>query len=186
MKNVAIFASVLTLATAAFAQPVAVDLGTLTSDTTVTAPLAAGEIVWYTFAIGDEDYFDINTNDSVLDPSSDTEIGLYDATGLLVATDDDDGIGTASTLTFNAGSGLELGDPFNLGGNGLAEGEDGPLGAGTYYLAVSGFNTEFGADNFDVTTTHTRSGTLEVDFYVPEPASLVVLALGAVVALRRR
>lgn len=74
----------------------------------------------------------------------DTELGLYDSNGFLVADNDDGGTGTLSSIT-------EVGLP-----------------AGTYYLAAGSFNMAFGVDNFNATTTNTtRVGTLVVNASTP-------------------
>lgn len=110
----------------------------------------------------------------------DTEIGLYNAWGGLLANDDDSGTGFTSLLT-----GLQLDE-------------------GTYYVAVGGYNTAF-STAFGVTpgtdfgsigglvNGTTFSGTLAeggVQWYsfnvVPTPGAISVLALGGVIAGRRR
>lgn len=165
--------------------PPATDLGTLTGDTSVSGYLGAGEVHWYMFTIGPVPYCDITTNNST--GVTDTELGLYeDVLGALIATDDDDGFSLLSTLSFGTGSGMTLGDPWNLGGDGIANGEDGPLGPGTYYLAFGGYNTTFGTSGWDVTSTSSQTGDYTIDIYIPEPASLVLLALGGFALLRRR
>jgi hypothetical protein len=178
-------------ATIAYAQPAAIDLGTITGDTQVSGPIAPNEVIWFMMdvpvdaTLAGGTYIDYNTNLSDFD----TEIGLYDAIGNLVANNDDDGIGLASTLTFGSGSGLMLGDSFNLGGNGLAEGENGDLPAGTYYLALGEFNVTFNPTNWDVISDGVDVGgiyTLDIYTNVPEPASLSLMALGALALLRRR
>ncbi len=184
MKKFLVAVSLMAFASMAFAQPDAVDLGTLTGDTSVSGYLESGTVEWYMFTVGAVDYVDITTNNSAT--LNDTELGLYDDVGVFIVTDDDDGFGLKSTLSFGTGSGLELGDPYNLGGDGIANGEDGPLGAGTYYLAIGAYNTYFNADNWDVYTTSTSEGEYTIDFYVPEPTSLVLLALGCLSLLRRR
>ena len=84
-------------------------------------------------------------------PDNDTEIGLYRADGTLVASDDDDGSGLLSQLSF--GASFPTRPPV---GNGAAyNGRDGNLPAGTYYLSVSGFNSTFGASCWGVTSTST-------------------------------
>ena len=171
------------------APPAATDLGAVVDlgvdpDLTTTFALAAAQVKWYKFTIAENavspgKYLDIDTETSVV---TDTEIGLYRANGHMVATDDDDGTDMLSQLTFG-----DVG-PRPAVGNGLAyNGRDGALVAGTYYLAVGGFNSTFG-DGFAVTSTSTRTGNVTVRFgtnIIPEPASLVLIALGAL-ALRRR
>lgn len=128
--------------------------------------------------VADEsDIFDIGTESS----SFDTEIGLYNSWGGLLGFDDDSGAGLTSLLAANQ------------------------LEAGTYYLAVGGFNTVF-ATGFDVTggtstgtvggvvNNTSFSGTIDgagqILWYTftvtPTPGALSVLGLGAVVAGRRR
>jgi len=161
---------------AAAQAPSATDLGVVTTDLTQSSTHGPGEVRWYTFTVptpaqsGLSTYFDMTTNGT----SFDTEMGLYDAAGNFLFTDDDDGTGFQSTLTFGSGSGLTLGDSFNLGGNGIAEGEDGDLPAGQYYLALAQFNATFNATNWDVTSTGTSSGSMELAIYtnVPVPVEL--------------
>ena len=69
--------------------------------------------------------FEINT----LDSTSDTELGLYDADGNLVLTNDDAGGGQQSQLNFTEG-----------------------LEQGFYFLAVGTFDSVFDQSDFDVTS----------------------------------
>jgi len=109
--------------------------------------------------------------------TNDTEIGLYDSNGKLIANDDDDGSSFLSLLSFGLG------------------GADGDLSAGTYYLAAGGWNTSF-ADFFDANSVSTKTGTIQINFdtnatadAVPEPLTCLLFG-GSVLAglgrLRRR
>jgi hypothetical protein len=146
-------------------QPAATDLGTLTDGTvSVQAELVSGGVVWYRFDLAqsvdaiDLEFLDIDTEGSVI-TGSDTEIGLYDGLGNRIANDDDDGSATLSQLSFGA----PLPRPA-VGTSVAYNGRDGAtLAAGTYYLAVSGFDAIFNATNWNVTTTHTRTGTLNTN-----------------------
>ncbi len=141
------------------AQPVATDLGALTPGTPVTvAPAyAAATVVWYRFtipAVSAPLYLDIDTR--LPSVTADTEIGLYRADDVnpalstLVSSDDDDGAGNLSALSFGACAPTRTGEVgaivFN-GRDGLA------LTAGTYYLAVGAFNMTFGAADYAVTSS---------------------------------
>lgn len=76
----------------------------------------------------------------------DTELGLYDLNGILVANNDDDFGGITPQSLFTEGA----------------------LPAGTYYLASGAFNMVFGPDNFNVTTTNTTAtGNLTVNVSTP-------------------
>jgi len=126
--------------------------------------------------------FDINTFTS----SYDTEIGLYSSAGALIANNDDTSPGLQSQITPT-------------------------LANGTYYLAVGGYDTTFGAvwsvsggaangnmnlsingggqsGNHTVDNRTTLAG--EVAWYrfdvIPTPGSLGLLGLGGLVAIRRR
>ena len=148
-----------------------------------------GGVQWYKFRLeqgisaGAGTFLDIDTEGSTID-GLDTEIGLYNAAGQRLADDDDDGTGFLSELSWGQTGPRPIGGA--VGGNG----RDGSLAAGIYYLAVGGFNTNFG-DAFNVTTDSTDLGGVTVNFRtnaVPEPGTMLALAagLGFVVARRRR
>ena len=86
------------------------------------------------------------TSPSVATRDDDTELGLYDAAGNRVAIDDDGGTDFLSRLSFGVG------------------GANGELTAGTYYVAVSAFNTSFGADNFVLSSDSDFVGDAVVNF----------------------
>ena len=136
------------LATAALAQPAATDLGALTIGTPTTASptlAAANEVLWYTFTIGAgtsaEVYLDIDTEGTALAPGNDCEIGLFSSDGTLIASDDDDGSGLMSALSFGGGC---VSRPGAAGGTAF-NGRDGSLAAGTYFVSFTGYNSTFAA-----------------------------------------
>lgn len=133
----------------------------------VAGSLAAGEVKWYNFFYSGTGALDLNTLGSTLGPDNDTEIGLYSAGGVLIDTNDDidfSGGNFLSRLTF----------------------ADGELPAGQYYLALGGFNTTFGSA-FAVTSTSGETGDFVLNgVSVPEPASMAGIALGMMLARRRR
>lgn len=179
-----------------------IDLGTITDtvldynvpdvQTTVTIA-SAGQIVWYKFTITEATsaagrFVDIRTSaTSTVD--FDSEIGVYNSSGSLVATDDDDGHGLRSALTFgNTTSRTAPLDPFGFT-NGLAfNGRDGNLPIGDYFIAVAQFNATFGPSAFNVTTTGTGTGSWTLEFRtdivsaVPEPTTLAFLGAGLFVS----
>ena len=108
----------------------------------------------------------LNTEGTTLSPVNDTEIALFDLYGNLIASDDDSGTDSLSSLA-------------------------GTLAAGDYVLAVGSYNLEFGPGYGAVSGAGT--GTDNVGSYVvngisivPEPASLAMVALLGTVARRRR
>ncbi len=141
--------------------PRAVDLGILGDDTTFVSLDTFGS------GIGD------------------TELGLYDASGNLLVTNDDAGDGFQSQLHIDS------------------------MPEGTYYAAVGAYNTNFASTGFDVLgggegggiiLNHNGSSTAAViDAWdgasgvawfsfaiVPEPSSMSLLALAGLTLLRRR
>ena len=145
-------------------------------------------------------YLDMTTNgstDTADGGSANTEILLFAGHGpgaTFIESNDNDGIGLQSTLSYGAGSGLMLGDSFNLSGNGLAEGENGDLAAGNYTLAIGEFSTadppggagdtlanflaagDFGDEEVDyIASFYTNATGFTI---IPEPASVMTLLCG--------
>ncbi len=159
--------------------PVYVDLGVI-SDTSgtyaipdfqVTPTITTNVIQWYQFTLNESTsasgvFFDIDTMATGSTGQVDTEIGIYDNAGNLVANDDDDGHSVRSALSFgNTTPRTMPPDPYGFT-NGLdANGRDGDLVAGVYWLAVGQFNVTFNPTNWDVTSSATGPGTsVEVNF----------------------
>jgi len=149
--------------------PAAEDLGILpTGLTSFTAELASGGINWVKFTLAAPvdaallKYLDLDSESSALS-NGDTEIGLYDAGGTLIATDDDDGSGNNSQLSFGVASPARP----PVGDGAAYNGRDGAiLPAGTYYLASSAWDSIFNAAQWNVTTTATASGPITVNISI--------------------
>lgn len=165
--------------------PVDVDLGTIgTGTTSGSAPLSPGVVRWFKFTttvpIAAPDWLTATTAGSNLPGGlapNDTEIGIYNTAGVLLTTNDDISFPADATSQVNFGT-----PPAPVGGTPVAT-----LPAGVYYAAVSSYNTVFNA-GFAVTSTGTTSGTVQININtnVPEPATLALLAFGAVALIRRR
>jgi hypothetical protein len=177
----------------------AIDLGVISNTTTDYATpdrttsvnvASAGDVIWYKFTVSENvdlastRFFDVATrpnNPSTL-TGNDTEIGIYNSNGTLVANDDDDGTGDYSQLSFSSGvaargplTATDLPNAVN------ATGQDGTLAAGTYYLAVAPFNTTFGPFEFDVTVSSASTGTFNLEFRtdIPVPNRAPTVAVTA-------
>lgn len=143
----------------------AIDLGTLNYGGALNAAGTsnAGTVngKWFKFNLSAEthDFLDLSTFGS----SFDTEIGIYDAAGTLIASNDDDGALLTSLLQF---------DPPAV------------PAAGQYFVFVGGYNTAFGATGFGV-TPGTAAGTYQLSI-IPAPGAAALMGLGGLVAARRR
>lgn len=133
----------------------------------VNVPVSPGTIRWVTFdiedniAAGNGNFLDLSTLGSSIPDSfsnADAEIGVYTASGNLVAENDDGGNDNDSQLSFGVG-----GRPA-FGNGAPRDGQDGPLPAGRYFLAAAAFNTDFGSANWGTATTHPRTGNIRLNF----------------------
>lgn len=170
--------------------PVAIDLGSINPTNSYVHTkdlLAVGGINWYKFTttgvISSPDWLIAETLGSTLTGGTypdDTEIGLYNSLGSLLVTNDD----------INFGGGVNTSRVW-AGGTPPAQvpagGTAGPasLPAGTYYVAVGGFNSTFGAA-FAATSTSLETGSLALTIRTPEPATIGLLVLGGLTLIRRR
>ncbi|MFT3686799.1 MAG: GC-type dockerin domain-anchored protein [Phycisphaerales bacterium] len=94
---------------------------------------------------------------------NDTELGLYDNDGAFKVTDDDDGSDYHTQLTFGDSGSPRAAFPGSPNVGLAANGRDGALTAGTYYLAVGCFNSTFNTF-FDAFSTSAAAGTIQVNF----------------------
>ncbi|MTE27768.1 T9SS type A sorting domain-containing protein [Winogradskyella ouciana] len=104
--------------------------------TTISYDGASQSVLWIAL-----DY-SADCNDITIDTEGstiDTEIGLFDEFGGLIANDDDGGTGLLSSLTINE------------------------LPSGTYYIATGGFNMVFELSDFTVTSSSTSVGQITVN-----------------------
>lgn len=155
--------------------PLSVDLGELGPSglSVPSAPIATTNVLWYRFTVPCRagatfgTFVDVDTfGTSVFAPadagrlSDDTEIALYNSQGLLVAQDDDSGIGATSLLSF--GSGTRAPNPPTGNGDNFT-GQNGALEPGVYYLAVALYNTTFGPARWSVSSAGTLNGTIALN-----------------------
>lgn len=141
--------------------PVVEVLGNVTEPNNVTRNynLRDQEVVFYQFTLtssvqaSNNQSLVIDTLGSSLTPNNDTEIGLYDSNGNLLARNDD-----YTALL----SRLGFGDTDNSFGD---------LAAGTYYLAIAAYDTTFGASGFDVTSISGFTGNVEVNIDLDSSAT---------------
>ncbi|MFO0832870.1 MAG: choice-of-anchor X domain-containing protein [Phycisphaerales bacterium] len=173
------------------APAVEADLGTLVSGVPVntSTTFTTNEVHWFKFTLAAPVTMSSLTflNFDTAGASADTEIGVYDCGGNLVATDDDDSTGLQSALSFGSGNAVQQGDATAVWSNG----RDGMLGAGDYYLAAVRFNATFALTGWGVTSTATTGGTCPINVLLgaasalPDPAGTInlgTLALGGVVS----
>ncbi len=140
------------------------DLGTLTAGTpaTINVPgVAANAVRWYKFtlptAVRYQDLTSLDVWSFNAGTAQDTEVTLWDAVGNRLASDDDDGNGLNSAISFGTGGG---GFPTGTTTITANNGRDGDLlAAGDYYISVTYFNVVNGTTNWTVTTPGTTALT---------------------------
>jgi YD repeat-containing protein len=179
--------------------PNAIDLGTIVNtyesyfvpDLSTNVNITKiGDVVWYKFTLpanlnpSTRNFLDIATVPSGASstfPGDDSEIGLYASDGSLIADDDDDSVGGYGQLSFgNALPSFSSRGPLGeigFAAGSEAEGNDGPLSAGTYYLAVGGYNTSFGIRGFDVSSSSSALGSFDLEFRTDIPYRNPVLSV---------
>lgn len=117
----------------------------------------------------------------------DTEIAVYSADGILIDTNDDTAGGTNGLQSQVILTGLAAGKYYVVGGgfNAFFDNE----------FAIAGFtgDSEFGDFNLSIDGVFADAGTFGANEFaiyefevVPEPATMTVLALGAIAAFRRK
>ncbi|MFN7396123.1 MAG: GC-type dockerin domain-anchored protein, partial [bacterium] len=128
------------------------------------------DVMWYSFAIAGEVnasntfYVDIDTEGTgpgvapTMGNFVDTEIGLYSGIGALLGNDDDSGSDRRSALSFGSTTPVRPAVPTGTSVVDVARnGRNGRLIAGTYYLAVSTYNTTHNTSDFSLTLPTTRA-----------------------------
>jgi hypothetical protein len=144
------------------------DMGDLSGDNgwieSATTDVLVGGVHWFKVTIPavaavSTGWFDIRSDGPV---GGDTEIALYNASGALMGSDDDDGNGTLSALSFGQASPRiwDNGDIL------LGDGRDGALPAGTYYLAFGTYPMTFASSNFGVTAGGPAATGGDVQFWL--------------------
>ena len=130
-----------------------------------TASMAENQVIWYTFttpsSLTTTGAVDIDTEGTSLFPLNDTDIGLYGPSGTLVDSDDNDGSGSLSLLSYGVGNRLASGDGVRYRGQDGTIGGTGSVGVGTqYYLAIAGGTAATHTSNFNTSNAGTNQGTV--------------------------
>jgi len=142
------------------------DYATADYSDTIATPDRQGQF-WYKFNLSEAvnssngNFLDIDTYNPDA-TSVDTEISLFTPAGVLVATDDDDGDGLESAISFG-----DAGPRDVLGSAPAAtDGRDGALTAGDYYLVVTTYNAYFatGWRSFTAATAGVHTADMIVNF----------------------
>lgn len=167
--------------------PACTDLGTVNKPGSASGSAAyvADTVQWYCFTLGEDvdgglgETLSVNTFGNTLTGGNfgdfDSEIALFDSTGVLLANNDQAG-GNESEIVY--------GDDTST----VASSSGLNLTAGTYYIAASHYNLSV-SDGW--TASASDSGTISGDMLVnveftPEPGTALLLTLGVVGLIRRR
>ncbi len=117
------------------------NLGTVAANAEVTGSASAGasEAAWFRFTSTTDAVSPGSFLDSYVAASSgytDTFMAVYNSSGDFLVSDDDQGLGLLSQVSFGRTTPVRF---YN--GGGQADGFEGPLAAGTYYIAVVQYGT---------------------------------------------
>jgi hypothetical protein len=127
----------------------------------VTRSLGAGDVRWFTFTtptFTTNGALDIDVVGTLLTPTNDTSIGLYDVTGVVIDRDADDGNGLLSQLSYGSGVRNAIGDGERFSGQDGSVGTFGTLRADTqYWLSVISGNSS-ALTGFEVPQNGTNTG----------------------------
>ena len=133
---------------------------------TATATRGVSDIAWFTFttpAFDATGALDIDVVGTNLAPLNDTDMALYTSTGTLIDSDDVDGPGDLSQLSYGAGRRNSTGDAARFTGqDGTTAGTTGNVGPSTtYFLAVGPGTATTHATTFNTQpVTAANSGTI--------------------------
>ena len=158
------------------------NFGTLAFDGSTAAlssEATAGNPAWFKFTSTS----DASDPGSYLDMTvtansgfADTYMAIYSADGTFLRSDDDDGAGVFSQLSFGRVSPARPA----VGGGTAPAGQDGALSAGEYYVAVVQFFSGFGSP-FTFTNAATGATTATVEITASQQAALAVATTTAVI-----
>ena len=141
-------------------------ISTANSGALVDTTIMPREVKWYHFTVNPSVtdtggfYLDLDSIGSSASNGTDTMIGLYDQVGNLIASDDDDGPGYTSQLSFGQRTPTRPPSGDGMAGNG----RDGDLPAGGYFLGVSLYESVYGPTGWAAGSSAWGTGTVRVNF----------------------